>query len=350
MSWLVKIMKTGRAVTATAMVVAMSGAASAQIFTGNGDGNSFEDPENYGLLPTDSIPSVVEINSPVTVIRDVDISIDITRVNGGGVLFVTSGNHLDGLTGRNTRNLIGTSGDGTVNQLGGNYEIGHQLLIGDGAGNTGQYNLSGGFLNISRQGVSNLGSEARSSLELGTRGDETTAALFKVSGSSRLTTRSGVTVGAEGIFEVVGSRISEIGIGSNGTLDGGWIQQTGSVLRAGIDEAGITPIFIDAIDGLGVGGGNVTFDAGSILDPYDLGGAPIDDWTTVITWDGELFDSGLALSSTASAAGWEKRVEGNSLQVRLSAVPEPTSWAVLALSGIFLIGHRVRYTNRISPR
>ncbi|MEN8693629.1 MAG: LamG domain-containing protein, partial [Akkermansiaceae bacterium] len=80
------------------------------------------------------------------------------------------------------------------------------------------------------------------------------------------------------------------------------------------------PILIDVVDGNGTGGGNATFENGAILDPYDLGGAVQNVWTTVMEWEGSLTDNGLVLSSDALAAGWQKQVTGNQLQVRLTPV------------------------------
>lgn len=147
------------------------------------------------------------------------------------------------------------------------------------------------------------------------------AGLFEISGGS-LTTRVGAVIGPTGTFSVVGSAATSIGIGSNGTVDGWWIQKSGGVLRTGLDSGGVTSLLIDDVDDDGAGmQGNAVFESGSTLDPYDAGGAN-NAWTTVMNWEGTLTDSGLALSSAATTAGWEMQFVGSELQVRNPTLPD----------------------------
>ena len=183
-------------------------------------------------------------------------------------------------------------------------------------GSTGTINLTGGTLVLSRAtfliaadrfGVSRAGTGS-----------------FNISGGA-FRNRTNVVVGANGTFNVEGSAPTQIGIGSFSSGDGEWFQSTGGTLRTGLDANGITPIFIDDFedDGNGVQG-NVTFEPGAILDPYDAGGAN-NAWTTVMTWEGRLTDRGLVLNPDATPPGWEMRFEGSNLQVRNLNLPDPTN-------------------------
>ena len=124
---------------------------------------------------------------------------------------------------------------------------------------------------------------------------------------------------------MIGSGATEIGVGSQGSVDGAWTQIAGGVLRPGLDSGGVTPILVDDVDDDGAGAqGNVTFESGAILDPYDAGGAN-NAWTPVMTWEGTLTDNGLALSAAATSAGWEMRVVGSTLEVRNPSFPDPVA-------------------------
>ncbi|MDA8975218.1 PEP-CTERM sorting domain-containing protein, partial [Akkermansiaceae bacterium] len=206
-----------------------------------------------------------------------------------------------------------------------NLEAG-RVRIGQADGGSGTVNVSGGLLTLGRGG-----------LELGAT-NGTGDGTLNITGGS-FTTRNDAEIFGGGVFHVAGSSAATIGIGSNGSTDGRWVQSPGGILRTGIDASGMTTILIDDVGDDGAGAqGNVTFEAGSILDPYDLGGAALDTWQTVMEWEGTLDDQGLALSPAALSAGWEKQVVGSELQVRL-AVPEPS---VALLSGLSLLGLGIR--------
>ncbi len=231
----------------------------------------------------------------------------VLQTNGTSAVFgsrtgLTTVNMLSGEVNTGSSTTFGArSGTGILNLADGNFIVGRgNLTLGNGSTGTGIVNITGGVLR----------------------------------------TRGGAIINDISTFEVIGTGASEIGIGSQGTVDGFWTQQAGGVLRSGIDSTGITSILIDDVGG---GGGDATFAAGSILDPYDAGGALENVWETVLLADGTITGSP-TLSSTAVAAGWESQIiNGNELQVRLvSAIPEPSSMALLGLGGLFFAGRRRR--------
>ena len=356
MKRLVTILKTSAA--ASAMLLAFGSTAHAQTWTGLGADDEYSTPENWStdtFPSTDAVPnnnSTQDINGEFTVERSLDTDVlgavgdplaeppteDVvgnspgrTFVRGGAVLNITGGSHQDHRSGANIFNFVGGGGGtGVVNQSGGDVGIGHGLRIAVGGADNGTYNLTGGNLVISR-GSNNQsgGPEAanllgRPSMEIAffTEGQ---VGLFEMSGSTSLATRGPVYINQFGIFSVLGSGHlpssagPEIGIGSNGSGDGGWIQQNGATLRVGLDSGGVTPIFIDEVGE--DGGGDVIFRAGAELDPFDAGGAN-NAVTTVMTWEGTLTNDGLVLSDAAAAAGWVMTISGNELQVSNPNLPD----------------------------
>lgn len=318
------------------------------VWTGGGDGIKWEDGGNWSLgipptdpnLASDDRGPAVQIQGNSGVLFDADSwqwVIDNNQqnvagpfVNGletqhwgmGRLLMGTSTNAADDgdqtftfdhggtnfVNFPNTNsNILGerSNKNSTLNVLSGIVELGgNPVRLGTEVDSSGTINLMGGQLILFRANFQ-IASNGSASVD----GNGT----CNISGGA-LTTRQGVSLGANGTFNVVGSAATEIGIGSAFTLDGEWNQFAGGLLRTGLDSGGITPILIDDVDNNGVGG-DVVFENGAILDPYDAGGAS-DPWTTVMTWDGTLTDNGLALSTTATSAGWEMRFLGNELQVR----------------------------------
>lgn len=135
--------------------------------------------------------------------------------------------------------------------------------------------------------------------------------------------------GGIGIFNVEGSQIDQIGIGSEGSGDGFWIQNSGSILRLRIDDippvlgGGIRPI--DVVE-RGGGGGNVTFEAGALLDvdflneELEFGGT----WTAM-RWHGELTDNGLAFAEGVDTVIWsfEFDLENKALLIHSASEIDP---------------------------
>lgn len=274
-----------------------------------------------GSAPGEDVIS--NVIGDVVVERSDDTTTGVVIVNQGATLNVTGGTHADTKSGRRNRNVVGGEGTGTVNQSGGSLNIRHMLVVGRGKNNDGTYRLTGGDLKITRSGLSFLAGKKRkgTSLEIGVSGAR---GHVLVSGGT-LITRSGLGVGSGGVFEVSGSGAKSIGIGSHHTSDGAYYQRSGGVLRVGLDAMGVTPLFVDEIDGDPAKGdnGDVTFDSGAVLEPYDAGGAAANQWTTVMHWEGELNDQGLTLSGGSASAGWEMRIQDKMLQVRQMAFAEP---------------------------
>jgi len=311
----------------------------AATWVGGGADNEFSTIANWddGLAPASG--STQDINSAVIVERSVDSTAGRTFVSGGGSLNITGGNHSDSRSGNTIRNFLGRGSAGTINQSDGSYNIGHMLSIGGGgASGNGIYNLSGGSLNISRGGNSIIGgSYGNPSLEVS---DEENAGsgLFDISGGD-LITRFGVGIGSSGTFRVSGSGSSSINIGNNSNGNGWWEQETGSTLDAIVDSSGITKIFIDELAGSTA---VADFATGSLLNLSFDGAAVAGTWTILELENQDITDNGLALASSA-AAGWSFNIDNsgtNGLLTASYAVPEPSSTALLGLSGFALILRR----------
>ncbi|MDQ8189035.1 PEP-CTERM sorting domain-containing protein [Roseibacillus persicicus] len=338
--------------TATfAGVLLTSIAAHADTFTGDGDGTSWEDPDNW---LGDSVPASNASN--ILIVGDSDVTLD-----AGTWSYLESNNLLHSSTEyRLARLLMGESNAGAdsgthtltldqgvgntiratnsssanvgtrankhsiLNIMSGttNLEAG-RIVVGSAADSSGTINVNGGDLILGRGG-----------LELGFSG---TGTINITAGS--FINRNDVEIFGGGTFHVAGSAPITIGIGSSASLDGNWEQAGGGVLRTGIDAGGMTTILIDDVDDDGAGlQGNATFAAGSILDPYDLGGATPDIWHTVMTWEGTVTGAP-TLSVDAVNAGWMSQISGNNLQVQLTSIPEPSA---ALLGGLALIGLGLR--------
>ena len=179
--------------------------------------------------------------------------------------------------------------------------------MGQGADSSATINLNGGELILGRGGLELASIDGS--------GGDGTLNIF----GGRFLTRNDVEIFNGGVFNVEGSVASEIGIGTEGSTDGRWVQEVGGVLRLGFDAGGVTTILIDENDGFpGTGGdGIATFVAGSILDLVDLGGFNTTGFVTVMTAEGGIVGAP-TLSASSVAAGWQMQIVGNQLQVQLN--------------------------------
>ncbi|TWT79277.1 PEP-CTERM motif protein [Planctomycetes bacterium CA13] len=351
---------TGRFIAAMALAMAFGGVAQADTFDGGGDGTSWEDALNWAAdaVPLNNGSGNTLINNNHQVVFDADTW---TALNTAGNLqsatqyriarllmgdstaggangthsltfdFGASGASNNVLVTNGTSAVIGGRANkfSTLNIVSGitNVEA-NRVRVGTATGGSGTINVSGGEF-ITGKGGLELGNVAGG-------GDGT----LNITGGS-FASRNDVEIGDSGTFHIAGSSAT-VGVGTFGTTDGYWEQDAGGMLRIGLDAGGSSVILVDDVGDDGAGTqGNVVFAAGSLLDPYDLGGAAENVWTTVMTWEGTLTGAP-TLSATAISSGWESQISGNDLQVRLTAVavPEPSSFALLAIGGLAMVRRR----------
>ncbi len=232
-------------------------------------------------------------------------------------------------------------GTGVIDQSGGSLLTGSALFeLGLDTNSTGTYNQTGGTAVFGRE-------SSGTSLVIGSNAG---TGFYSISGTgSILRTRAGVELGRTGgsgtgvgTFTIQGTAATQIGIGSEGSVDGRWIQNAGSTLSLSIDGAtvgGVTHLFVDEVGNNG--GGDVTFALNSILDLGFFQNQQAGSWD-VMSWEGTLTDSGLALAAGDAVAGWSFQFVDTGGGVgldtlRVSFVPEPSSFAMLA-GGVWLLG------------
>jgi hypothetical protein len=249
---------------------------------------------------------------------------DIATINSGTAIFSTGTspnfNALRLLGG--TLNLSGgtfnsanstTTGshvNGILNHTGTAVNF-NELEIGQTAATTGLYTMSGGSLRISRSlsGFSLFLGGSASAVNAGT-------GTFEIRGGSFFT-RSGVKLGdatrsGTGNFSVLGSSISQIGIGSStGDTDSRWEQNAGSTLKVGIDYGGVTKIFIDD-SATASTGTSATFANGSLLDVgYHLTGSGGGTWTVMEVENGDIINNGLAFAPGVNTGIWSFSIDNS---------------------------------------
>ncbi len=222
---------------------------------------------------------------------------------GDGALDLSGGTLNATKSGSSTVFLVGNGAVGTANISGGTLSVGHRVQIGAGANGQGTLKLSGGNFVVGRAGTSKIDTSfGTTSLDLGFAGTGTSG-LLEISGGA-FTTRSGAVLGPTGTFKVEGAGATQIGIGSQGTVDGFWIQKSGGILQVRVAGDGVTPIFIDDVadDGAGLQG-NVVFEAGALLDVSHIS-TPIGGTFTVMEWEGTVSDGGLAFAPGVDTDVW----------------------------------------------
>jgi hypothetical protein len=312
--------------------------ARAETWTGLGDGVSWENTNNWNnnVLPFTGgttaqgealIGNGDEVNLSSTQ------TINMVRVGAGaglsGTLNILTGADLTATTANQVSRVGSGGGNGTINQSGGSTDY-HALQIGLNPGSTGTYNLSGGSLDIAR-GLNTV------SLYVGQDGTGT----FDMSGGS-LATRTGVVLGTAttgiGTFRVNGSTATSINVGSIGDQSGFWTQNAGSTLDLRFDAGGVTKIFIDQVGG---GGGDVTFSLNSFLNVGFLSGPVFGSWV-VMEWEGAVTNQGLAFANTVDTNIWSFSINEVNKTLSVTAVPEPSTLALVALAALGLIAARCR--------
>ena len=229
--------------------------------------------------------------------------------NGGNGEFEQSGSELYATANSAAVSSIGRNQTGTWIMSGGTAEINAiRIGLGDGAGNM---IIEDGDLTVKRAYGTNPNGY---SLFVGSGG----TANFEISGGS-LTTRSGVKLSDKGTFSVRGSGAT-IGIGSYGTVDGRWVQESGGLLEIMIDDTntGVAKIVVDETDGSSSFNGDVTFENGALLAPSFWGkGTP--GTYTIMEWDGTLTDNGLAFHQDVDTDVWSFNVDEANKRLTVTA-------------------------------
>jgi|GEM_PF-1277123 len=244
---------------------------------------------------------------------------------GDGSIWRTTNSTLQGIGSASGSN-------GTMNIYSGDIRIETgNFRIAEKSGSTGLLNISGGTntrLIIARE-------SSGVSMQVGTGGRGT----FQIDGG-KLRTRAGVVVGSNGRFRVLGSRVTEVSIGAESTINGSWTQNAGGILEFGIDEVGVTPIVIADKDGSGT---FAIFDEGALLVLDFLNSPQAGTWTLMIAENGEITDNGLMLADGVDLR-WSFHIDNSGVNGLLTAtyVPEPTSMTLLGLGSMALLRKKER--------
>lgn len=241
---------------------------------------------NYALIEKDGADKAILSSGSTANIAGLRIA-----NSGGDGAFEQTGGTLSATASSGAASRVGISsgktGDWTMS--GGSASI-NAIQLGFN-GSTGNLTINGGDMVIAR-GVNNY------SLIVGNGG----SGNVEISGGS-LTTRTGVQVQDNSTFTVLGSGATTIGIGSQSSVDGRWVQDAGGTLNCQIDSGGITKIFVDDTGSSGADDGNVTFADGALLDVSFIGGNQTGTWD-LMSWEGTLTDYGLAFAPGVNPALW----------------------------------------------
>lgn len=236
--------------------------------------------------------------------------------NSPGQRALSLGNAAEGTLNFNSGNLIFTANVSGIQTIGGGNANGKGTLNVNGgtltlnkvrmglSGAVGTINVNGGTFNVER-GWQDGNDGFSSSIYIGY--GSTGTGTVNIAGG-RIFTRGPVSLGdlgGQGIFSVQGSTSSEIGIGSNGSVDGAWIQHAAGTLKVRIDEGGITPISVVEKDDNNTNDGDAYFYDGSTLDVDWMPGVTNYGSFLIMEWDGVLVESNLAFSAGVDTDMWD---------------------------------------------
>lgn len=337
-----------RKVMTVGMVLAFLTSAQAATFTGAGGDTLFHNPTNWstGVVPASAAQESFAVQESVTIDFDADTwaYLDANNLLNSSTQYRGVNRLLTGnLRAARTQVLNFDQGDGhellwtgnssmyiaeknqggstTVNIISGaNIFEANPFRVGFEANTHGILNVSGGHFAI-----------GRNRMEVGyTDG----TGEVNITGG-RFTTRERLYIGSLGSFSVAGTAATEIGIGSQSSVDGAWYQS--GLLDIGIDETatGVTRILIDETDGTAGSGydGNVTFDAGSLLNVGFLGSDNLGTFT-VMEWEGTVTGAGnLAFAPGVDTSVWSFNVDETNKILTVTAIPEPATLGLIALFG-----------------
>jgi hypothetical protein len=299
--------------------------AHADVWTGAGDGTSYEDAFNWDPS-TNAFPgSTRDINGAFTVTRDVDVTVDRTFVQGGATLNVTAGSHNDSQPGNSIRNFVGNGSVGTVNMSGAStyWGIGHCLGIAHSSNSDGTFNLTGGELNVSRGSANSLVGGYGGNFTLGHAisiggniSNTGVTGLMEISGGL-LKTRTGIAVAKNGTFSIVGSGASTILLGGSGDEAGWFALSADGLLKVAADAGGVTKIFVEDKTNTSTINPFAEFQAGSLLyltNTTSYGGT----WTLLEVENGAITDNGLALAPGVDTDIWSFAIDNSGANGKLT--------------------------------
>ncbi|MDF7805975.1 carbohydrate-binding protein [Pontiellaceae bacterium B12219] len=292
------------------------GSVQADVWTGAGDGVSYEDALNWNPSTNAFAGSTRDIDGAFTVNRAVDVTVDRTFVQGGATLNVTAGTHADGRAGNTIRNFVGNGSKGTVNVSGEStvYDVGHVLAIAHSSNSDGTVRLTGGTLNVGRGGnslISGYGgifTRGHAVSIGGNNGNSGVTGLMEISGGL-LKTRTGLAVGMNGTLSIVGSGAGILLGGSND--DAGWFALSADGrLKATVDAGGITRIFVEDKDNSSTLNPTAELQAGSLLEvtrTTEYGGT----WTLLEVENGTITNNGIAFAEGVDTNIWSFNVDNS---------------------------------------
>jgi hypothetical protein len=297
------VVRKGAAVLAACLACFSAQAATV---TWDGSANSaWENPLNWSGDLAPVAGDIATIHSGTAVFSTgTSPNFNALRLLGGTLNF--SGGTFNGANSTTTGSYV----NGTLNHTGTAVNF-NQLEIGQAAATTGLYTMSGGSLRISRSlsGFSLYLGGSASAVNAGT-------GTFEIRGGAFFT-RNGVKLGdatrsGTGKFSVLGSSISQIGIGSStGDTDSRWEQNAGSTLKVGIDYGGVSRIFIDD-SATAITGTSATFANGSLLDVgYHLTGSGGGTWTVMEVENGDIINNGLVFAPGVDTGIWSFTIDNS---------------------------------------
>lgn len=229
---------------------------------------------------------------------------------------------------------------------------GRTLTATDSAAETSTGALSLNSATLDLAGTFQAGSVVLNGSTLAVNGNNAGRSVFvnqsiTILNSASTLRTSGAAIIGDGVgtasFVINGSGASEIGIGSAGSVDGAWVQNSGATLSVWIDSTaqGVQPVLIDdqgnpsLVPAQEHRDGNVSFAPGSLLDVGFLGAANYGTFT-VMTWEGTLLQSNLAFAPGVDTSIWSFEVSSNALKVT-AQVPEPLVLAPMGIAGTLML-------------
>ncbi len=210
---------------------------------------------------------------------------------------------------------------GTYNLTGGTLNVAHLTSLGAGnsAGNTGNFNQSGGTFTGENFHIGSYGNNRTGTLML------SDAASMTLTGDMEIGFDGGFATGNSGALILDGSKT---GAGTNLSLDELKFGTVGTFVVYIDDDAILNPLNLHSVDA-----NFADFNAGSLLDlDFALGTTPTVGTWTLVTAGININDFGLALAPGVDA-GWSFEIvslDGGGEALQVTYVPEPSTIAMFA--------------------